>query len=126
MAEFKELLEEYAAVATYIDSKEKEIADTKKLRDKIKAALMAVMNDLDISNAKSIAGHAVTLVKNNSAKVVDAEAFYDFVFESGDTSFLTKHVASDAVGAYLDKHNVLPPGVEMASAITLRFTCAKS
>lgn len=125
MSEFNNLLEEYATVAEYIDQKESEISEIKKVRDKIKAALMAVMNNESIANAKSKAGHAVCLVKNNSAKVVDGAAFHSFVLESGDTSFLTKHVAADAVDDYLKEHNQLPPGIEMTSALSLRFTKAK-
>lgn len=124
MAEFNELLEEYATLAAFIDEKENEIAKIKKVRDKIKAALMASMNTIGITNAKSLAGHSVCKVESNSAKVTDAEAFYNFIFETGDTSFLTKHCASDAVKAYLDEHKKLPPGVELVSALSLRFTKA--
>lgn len=125
MSEFNKLLEEYATVCEYIDGKEDEIAGVKKVRDKIKAALMATMNNENIANAKSQAGHAVCLVKNNSAKVEDGEAFYNFVLSTGDTSFLTKHVDSDAVDTYLKEHNELPPGIIMTSAMSLRFTKAK-
>ena len=124
MTDFNQLLEEYASVAAFIDEKEAELSGIKKVRDKIKVALMATMNTLGLKNAKSSAGHGVTLVTNNSAKVVDAEAFYSFVFESGDTSFLTKHVAADAVKSYLDEEDKLPPGVEMTSSMTLRFNRA--
>lgn len=121
---FSQLLEEYAAVAAYIDEKESEIAGIKKIRDKIKVALQAAMNSLDISTAKSTAGHRVDRVTSNACRVVDANAFYDFVFETGDTTFLTKHVASDAVKEYLDREKKLPPGVELTTAVTLRFTKA--
>ena len=126
MAEFKEIMEDYAAICAFIDGEEAKIKVFKKTRDKIKVALMASMNTIGIDNAKTAAGHSVCRVLNNSAKVKDAEAFYDFIFESGDTSFLTKHCAADAVKAYLDEHKKLPPGIELVSAYTLRFTKAGS
>lgn len=126
MSNFEQLLEEYSTLAAYIDSKEDELSDIKKARDKIKAALMAEMNSIGISNARSTAGHGVCIVTNNSAKVVDGDAWYQFVFDNADPAYLTKHCSADAVKAYLDEHNRLPPGVEMVSAQTLRFTKAKA
>ena len=120
--DFKSLLEEYATVAAFIDDKEAEIAQIKKVRDKIKVALMAKMNELGIDNAKSTAGHSVCVVTNAGVRVVDAEAFFDFVFESGDESFLTKRANTEAVEEYLKVNNQLPPGIEMTQAQTLRFT----
>lgn len=126
MSKFEELLEEYSTVAAFIDDKESELSDIKKARDKIKAALMAEMNAIGIANARSTAGHAVCIVTNNSAKVVDGEAWYEFVFESGDSAYLTKHCSADAVAEYVKQHNQLPPGVEMVQAQTLRFTKSKA
>lgn len=126
MSEFSDLLEEYAAVAMYIDGKEAEIAEIKKVRDNIKAAVQAAMCTIGITNAKSTDGHAVTLVTNVSAKVNDAEAFFDWVFEQGDDSFLQKRVNNDAVKTYVDEHNgECPPGVSMDTVNSLRFTKAK-
>lgn len=125
MSDFNELLEEYAAVAAYIDDKESDIARLKKVRDNIKTALMACMNDIGLSTAKSQAGHRVDVVTNSGVRVVDAEAFFDFVFESGDADFLTKRADVESVKAYLAANNELPPGVEMTQAQTVRFTKAK-
>ena len=122
--DFKSLLEEYSTVAAFIDEKESEVAAIKKVRDKIKVALMAKMNELGIANAKSTAGHGVTIVTNSGVRVVDAEAFFDFVFETGDSDFLTKRASTEAVEDYLKVNNKLPPGVEMTQAQTLRFTRA--
>lgn len=128
MSAFSDLLEEYSTVAMFIDDKEAEIADIKKIRDKMKAAVQAMMSEMGISNAKSIDGHAVVLVTNVSAKVADAEAFWEFVFESpeGGDTFLQKRVNNDAVKAYVDEHNgTCPPGVTMETVNSLRFTRAK-
>lgn len=129
MSDFSQMLEEYAQVAVYIDDKEAEIAEIKKLRDKIKAALQAMMNDIGITNGKSTDGHAVTLVNSVSAKVADAEAFFNFVFESpdGGDDFLQKRVNNDAVKAYVDAHDgECPPGITMDTVTSMRFTRAKT
>lgn len=126
MSDFSQMLEEYAAVAVFIDNKEAEIADIKKIRDKIKAALQAMMCDIGITNGKSVDGHAVTLVNTVSAKVQDAEAFFNFVFEEGGDEYLQKRVNNDAVKAYADEHNgVCPPGITMETVNSIRFTRAK-
>lgn len=127
MSEFSDLLEEYSAIAMYIDGKEAEISEIKKVRDNIKAAVQAQMSAIGITNAKSVDGHAVTLVTNVSAKVNDAESFFDWVFEQGDDSFLQKRVNNDAVKTYVDEHNgECPPGVTMETVNSLRFTKSKA
>jgi len=126
MTEFQQLLEEYAQLAVYIDSKEAELSDIKKARDNAKAAVLAMMSSIGITSGKSTAGHAVVLVNTVSAKVQDAEAFFNFVFESGDDSFLQKRVNNDAVKAYVDEHEgECPPGIVMDTVNSLRFTKAK-
>lgn len=125
MSEVSELLEQYVLIADYVDAAEAQIKPAKESLANIKEALLAKMNELELNSLKSIAGHAVARVNSSSAKVVDAEAFYDFVFETGDTSFLTKHVSKDAVEEYLKATNTLPPGVASESTTTIRFTRAK-
>lgn len=128
MSDFSDLMEEYAAVAVFIDNKEGELVEIKKVRDKMKAAVLAQMATIGITNAKSTEGHAVTLVTNVSAKVADADKFWDFVFESpdGGDTFLQKRVNNDAVKDYVDAHDgECPPGVTMETVNSLRFTRAK-
>lgn len=125
MSKFNELLEEYATVRAYLEDREQELKPIKDAVDNIKAALQAEMNQLQISSAKSAAGHAVNLVTSKTVKVVDREAWMDFVFESGDDSFITNHVSKDAVAAYVDKQLDVPPGLAMEQVTTIRFTRAK-
>lgn len=125
MSEFNQLLEEYAAVREYIDIKEGELKPFKEARDNIQAALLAVMEREQISSAKSAAGHAVCSIISKSIKVVDREAWMDFVFNSGDDSYVTNHVNKDAVAAYIDSKLEVPPGLAMEQVRTLRFTKAK-
>lgn len=126
MSEFAQLLEDYAAIRTFIEDEEAKIKPLKDVRDKIQAALQAQMNTMGVTNAKSVDGHAVVLATTNSAKVADADAFFNWVFEQGDDSFLQKRVAADRVKQYVDETNELPPGVTMDSVITLRFTRSKT
>lgn len=126
MSNISEMLEEYVLIAEHIDNEELKIKPYKEALGNIKEALLAQMNQLELNSLKSTAGHAITRVKAISAKVVDAEAFYNFVFESGDTTFLTKHVAKDAVDAYMDDHEgECPPGITSEAVTTIRFTKAK-
>ena len=125
MSEISQMLEEYVAIAEWLDSEEAKLKPAKEALGNIKEALLAQMNTLDLNSLKSQAGHAVARVKSSSAKVVDAEAFFDFVFDTGDTSFLTKHVSKDAVEAYLTAENKLPPGIASESVTSIRFTKAK-
>ena len=126
MSEFAAMLEEYATIRVFIEDEEAKLKPYKEVRDSIQAAIQAHMNTIGITSAKSQEGHAVGLATTNSAKVVDAEAFFNFVFEQGDESYLQKRVSPDAVKAYLDKNNELPPGVTMESTTTLRFTRNKA
>lgn len=125
MSEISEMLEQYVQIADYIDGQEAQLKPAKEALANIKEALLGKMNELDLNSLKSIAGHAVSRVKTTSAKVEDAEAFYDFVFDTGDTSFLTKHVSKDAVEAYIAEKNETPPGVISEQVVTIRFTRAK-
>ena len=128
MTEFQQLLEEYAQLAVYIDTKEGELSEIKKARDNAKAAVLAMMASIGITSGKSTEGHQVVLVNTVSAKVADADAFWDFVFESpdGGDHFLQKRVNNDAVKEYVDAHDgALPPGITMDTVNSLRFTKAK-
>lgn len=125
MSEFSDLLEEFAALANYIDDKEGELKEIKKARDNAKAAVLAMMSSIGITNGKSVEGHSVCMVTASSAKVADREAFMNFIFEQGDDSFITNHVSGERVKSYLDETNTLPPGVTMESVNSLRFTRAK-
>lgn len=126
MSEFSDLLEDYATLAVYIDEKEAEIKGYKEARDNLKAAVLAQMSDIGIKNAKSLAGHAVCLVTNLSTKVEDREAWMNFVFEQADDTFITNHVAKDAVDKYMDEHEgEAPPGIKVETINSLRFTKAK-
>lgn len=125
MSDISQMLEEYVTIAEWLDEKQAELKPASEALGNIKAALLAKMNELELNSLKSNAGHAIVRVKSLSAKVVDAEAFFDFVFDTGDTSFLTKHVSKEAVDDYLTRENTLPPGIASESVITLRFTKAK-
>lgn len=122
---FGTLVEEYATIACYIDDLEKQLNSVKEVRDAIKAALQARMNELGVDSAKSSAGHTVTKVTNKTAKIIDAEAFKDFILKTGDIDMLQNRASSEACFDYADANGVAPPGVELGSAITIRFNRSK-
>ena len=98
----------------------------KEVAEKIGEALLAKMNELDMKSAKAKSGARVDTVKNLSTKVEDREAWMTFVFERGDDSFITNHVAKEAIEQYMDDHEgEAPPGIKVESMLSLRFTKAK-
>lgn len=51
-----------------------------------------------------------------SAKVADADAFFDFVIDNNERQFLTSHVSKEAVKEYQEQHQgASPPGVDWTS-----------
>lgn len=125
MSDFQALLDECAMLADFVDQAEAQIKPYKEALANARCAVQAQMEVIGISSAKSSSGHGVALVNSASAKIVDADAFFDFVFEQGDSDFLQKRVSTEAVQQYLNEHNALPPGVEFTTVNTLRFTRAK-
>lgn len=123
---FAQLTEDYAAIRDLIEAKEAEIKPLKKIAEKVGEALLAKMNELDMKSAKAKSGARVDTVKSLSTKVEDREAWMNFVFEQGDDTFITNHVAKEAVELYMDDHEgEAPPGIKVESMISLRFTKAK-
>ena len=123
---FAQLTEDYTAIRDLIATKEAEIKPLKEVAEKIGEALLAKMNELDMKSAKAKSGARVDTVKNLSTKVEDREAWMTFVFEQGDDSFITNHVAKEAIEQYMDDHEgEAPPGIKVESMLSLRFTKAK-
>lgn len=123
---FAQLVEDYAAIRDLIEAKEAEIKPLTKIKEKIGEALLAKMNELDMSSAKAKSGARVDTVKNLSTKVEDREAWMTFLFETGDDTFITNHVAKDAIELYMDEHEgEAPPGIKVETMKSLRFTKAK-
>ena len=123
---FAQLTEDYTAIRDLIAAKEAEIKPLKEVAEKIGEALLAKMNELDMKSAKAKSGARVDTVKNLSTKVEDREAWMTFVFERGDDSFITNHVAKEAIEQYMDDHEgEAPPGIKVESMLSLRFTKAK-
>lgn len=124
---FSQMVEDYAGIAVYVDDLEKQLSSVKEARDNLKAALLAKMNDpaLNLDSAKSAAGHRIAKVTNSIAKVVDADAFKDFLAKSGEMDLVQNRASAEACKEYAERTGVAPPGVELGSILTLRFTRAK-
>lgn len=123
---FAQLVEDYTAIRDLIEAKEAEIKPLTKIKEKIGEALLAKMNELDMSSAKSKSGARVDTVTNLSAKVEDREAYMTFLFEHGDDTFITNHTNKEAIELYMDDHEgEAPPGIKVETMKSLRFTKAK-
>jgi len=123
---FAQLTEDYAAIRDLIAAKEAEIKPLKEIAERVGAALLAKMNELDMKSAKAKSGARVDTVKNLSAKVEDREAYMTFLFEHGDDTFITNHTNKEAIELYMDDHEgEAPPGIKVETMISLRFTKAK-
>jgi len=124
--DFKQLVEDYSAIAAHVADLEANLAAVKEVRDTVKAALLAQMNTIGIDSAKSVQGHGVCKVTNMTAKINDPAAFKAFLIESGETDLIQNRASADACLKYQEEHGVPPPGVELGSMITLRFNRSKA
>lgn len=120
-----EMLEQYAEIKTYLDDELAKLKPVEKALENLRVAVQAKMNEEGITTAKSRAGHRLTLVNNKNARIVDNEAFVDFLWETGNLGYLQKRVKLDAVLEYLNEHNEPPPGLEVTTINTLRFDRSK-
>lgn len=123
--DFNAMVEEYATIAVYVDDLEAKLKDVKEARDNLKAAIQAQMITLNLSSCGTAAGHKIAKVTNNIAKVVDADAFKHFIAETGETDLIQNRASADACVQYAERHGVPPPGIELGSMVTLRFTRSK-
>lgn len=120
------LLDDLATLRNFIDDEKAKLKPYEDAAKNLGKVVLAALNEVGVTSAKATGGHRVETVTRTSLKVVDREAFFDFVFASGDDSFLQARAGEEAVAEYLKEHNELPPGIEMESAITLRFTRTKA
>lgn len=126
MSNLNELLEELATLRNYLDDEEAKLKPLKDAIDKVGAAVLAAMNEAGVKSARTAAGHGIAMVQKFSPRVTDREAFFRFVFDNRDASFLQSRVNLDPIMQYHDEHEGdLPPGVEVQSILSLRFNRAK-
>lgn len=125
MSNLQEMVQQLAAIEIYLEEQELALKPAKEAAKNLRMAVQAMMNEVGTDSAKTPDGHRVTLVTNTSARVVDGEAYFNFVDETGDFTFVQKRANLEAVLAYLAIHNEPPPGIELTTVNTLRFNRSK-
>lgn len=125
MSNLQEMVQQLAAIEIYLEEQELALKPAKEAAKNLRLAVQAMMNEVGTDSAKIPGGHRVTLVTNISARVVDGKAFFDFVADTGDFAFMHKRANLESVMGYLAIHNEPPPGIEINTVNTLRFSRAK-
>ena len=80
--------------------------------DKIEAKLLQLFKKLGVDNMKTSAG---TPYKSEKvfASVADWDALLEHIKQNDAYELLTRGVSKEAVMAYLEEHNDIPPGVNI-------------
>lgn len=125
MPSLQELVAQLAAVECYIADQELALKPAKEAAKNLRAAVLALMNEVGTDSAKTPDGHRVVVVSTTNARIVDGDAFMEFVDEEGGLEYVQKRANLEAVMAYLNEHNEPPPGVSVETVNTLRFNRSK-
>lgn len=125
MSNLQEMVQQLAAIEIYLEEQELALKPAKEAAKNLRLAVQAMMNEVGTDSAKTPDGYRVILVTNTSARVVDGEAFFDFVADTGDFAFMPKRANLEAVLAYIAQNNEPPPGLEINTVNTLRFSRSK-
>lgn len=86
--------------------------------DKVEALLLQSFSAQGIDNISTKAGTAYKTTRS-SARVADWGQILKFITANNEWDFLEKRVSKDAVKAYREEHNMLPPGVDWSEEIVL-------
>jgi hypothetical protein len=94
------------------------VAKINHVMKKIEGMLLEHFNSTGAESVRTPAGTAYRSVKT-TAKVVDRDAYMQFVQENEAWSFLESRANSTAVEEYLAAHGSLPPGVDVSRYATI-------
>lgn len=119
-----DLIGQYLKLRTAVETKTKEfeasLTPYKDAMVAIEGAVTQQINDLGGQSIKTEQGTAYRTT-TLGVKVADRELFMDFVFDGRLESFLTNHVAKEAVTEYIEKHQAPPPGVDVVHVHKTNF-----
>lgn len=110
-----ELIAQYIKLRDFVQAQEKVLEETLKPykvgMETIANAMLARLNEQDTQSVKTTSGTAYisTVV---SAKVIDRDAFINYVMLHKAYGLLTSNVAKDAVKDFIEENGANPPGVE--------------
>jgi hypothetical protein len=96
------------------------ISPYKEAEETIELALLEMLNQNGLQNFKCEEGTAYKTTHTNT-KLVDRNAFLDFVAQSLDFDFFTNSLAKEHVKEYVEKNRHPPPGVEVTETIVVNI-----
>lgn len=115
-------------VERYIALRDKKIAIAAQLKEKVgriddvlskvEAAMLKEFKAMGVESVRTPHGTAFKSVRT-SATVADWDAALDYIKSNEDWGMLEKRVSKDAVKAYREDHNDLPPGINWREDITI-------
>lgn len=121
MPNIDELTEQYQKVKARIETDEarhkEELRRFVEAKMKLEGMLADALDEIGVENVKTKHG-TVYFTRPESMKVVDKEAFYEWVFAENAFDVLTAAVSKDAVR----ERGVIPPGVE---SVKIRKLCVR-
>jgi len=88
------------------------------LQERLAGIIRSSMDDLNVTNMKSRAGTCF-LSTRYTASLADPEAFMQYMMASGEFELLDRKANTTAVRDYVERHNTLPPGVNLTSLQTV-------
>jgi len=92
--------------------------------DKLENWLLKQMQDTGVDSFKTPFGTAYSTTKT-SCTVGEWSAVLDWVRSNEEWGMLTQAVSKDAVKAYREEHNDLPPGVNWREVVSVNILKAK-
>lgn len=120
-----EIVKRYVELRDFMKARnEKRAEEDKPYLDAMTSLEGFVLDHLNRENEQSVKTEWGTAYKSTtmSAKVVDAEALFDYVRNTDEFHLLTAAVAKDAVKEHMDEHQGSPPpGVDIGYYTKVNF-----
>jgi len=111
-----ELIEKYIQLRDHLKKLTDEFEErTETYRTSMTAIEGVLLDEINRLGGQSIKTPYGTAYRSTtvSAKVVDRDAWFDFIFENKHRDMLTTHVAKDAVKDWMETSQKSPPGLDL-------------
>jgi hypothetical protein len=89
--------------------------------EELKGQMREILEAMGVASARTDAGTA-TLSTVDSVKAVDPDAFFAYVWKTGEIELLERRPAKTAVRAFAEEHGKLPPGVSLTTSSSISVT----
>jgi hypothetical protein len=114
---FIELRDQVAVIEAEMGER---MAPLKANMEKIKLYFKAIATQEGVDSWKTAHG-TVYLSHTDSVKLVDADAYFEYVVENEAWDLIEKRAAKVAVRGFVEAHGSLPPGAELSTRIEVNF-----